>query len=75
MGQAAFQLPTGNSARPSPLAEMQRQLNGHAGRAMTPEAATPEKRGRRRMGAAARRRIAAEQKKRWAEYRKSQKAA
>jgi hypothetical protein len=39
------------------------------------QSAAPAKRGRKPLSAAARRRIAAAQKKRWAEYRKSQKSA
>ena len=56
------------------IADLQRQLNGRAGRAAARVAATPVKRGRRRMSAAARARIAAAQKARWAAYRKKQKA-
>jgi hypothetical protein len=59
----------------SQIVEVQRQLNGRAGRAATPVADTPTKHGRRGMSAAARKRIAAAQKKRWAEYRKNQKAS
>jgi cell division septum initiation protein DivIVA len=54
--------------------EIQRQLSGRNHRAATPVADAPEKRGRRRMSAAARRRIAAAQKARWAAYR-NQKTA
>jgi hypothetical protein len=57
------------------IAELQRQLNGRTPRAVTPVAAPPGPRTRRRMSAAARKRIAAAQKKRWAEYRKKHKAA
>jgi hypothetical protein len=57
------------------IAELQRQPNGRAGRAAPTVAAIPAERGSRRMSAAARRRIAEAQKKRWAAYRRKQKAA
>jgi hypothetical protein len=57
------------------IAELQRQLYGRAGRASSPVATTPTKRASRRMSAAARKRIAEAQKKRWAAYRRKQKAA
>jgi hypothetical protein len=57
------------------ITELQRQLNGRAGRAGTSVAAAFVKRGRRRMTAAARKRIAEAQKKRWAAFRKKQTAA
>ena len=57
------------------IAELQRLLKIRNHRAGTTVAATPTKRGRRPMSAAARKKIAAAQKKRWAEYRKKQKAA
>ena len=57
------------------IAELQRQIGRRNHRAAAPAAATPTKRGRRRMSAAARKRIAEAQKKRWAAYRKRQKAA
>ncbi len=59
----------------SKIAELQRQLGGRARSASTLAAATPTKRGKRRMSAAARKRIAEAQKKRWAAFRKKQKAA
>ena len=55
--------------------ELQAQLGGRRGRAAVASSATPARRTRSRMSAAARRRIAAAQKKRWAGYRKKQKAA
>ena len=53
--------------------EIQRRLGGRNLRVTTADA--PAKLGRRRMSAAARRKIALAQKRRWAEYRKKQKAA
>jgi len=57
------------------ITELQRQVGSRAGRAAAPLAATPAGRGPRRMSAAARKRIAEAQKKRWAAYRRKQKAA
>ena len=60
------------------IAELQRQLNGRgpARRAGLPGAENPlTGRPRRAMSASARRRIAAAQKKRWAEFRKTKKGA
>jgi len=57
------------------IAELQAQLNGRSRRSGTPATATPVTRFRRQMSPAARRRIATAQKKRWAAYRKKQKAA
>jgi hypothetical protein len=58
----------------SKIADLQRQLKSRNHRAAAPVAATPAKRGRGRMSAAARKRIAEAQKKRWAEYRRKQKS-
>jgi hypothetical protein len=57
------------------IAELQRQLDGRAGRAAAPLAATPARRGRHRMSAAARKRNAEAQRKRWAAYRQKPNAA
>lgn len=56
------------------IAELQRRLNGRAGRSGASIAATPAKRVTRRMSAAARKRIAEAQRKRWAAFRKKQAA-
>ena len=54
------------------IADLRRQLAGRDG---TREAGSPPVRKRRGMSVAARKRIAAAQKKRWAEFRRKQKAA
>ena len=60
------------------IADIQRELSGkeRAHRAGAPaDSKTPMKRGRRTMSASARKRIAAAQKKRWAEYRRTRASA
>jgi hypothetical protein len=57
--------------------EIKSRLGGRRGRpsAAAAPTASPAPRTRRQMSAAARRRIGAAQKRRWAEYRRKQKAA